>query len=316
MYVFSVGYQMKKTTLSLFLISIMGLMSACGQESPSSSEQRTSTPQSAPPTAEPISLQPMPEAESHAQFNKKTNARQVKNPTQLINPATHQVEQDLLKSSDVSFSVDDLLKTTQSIEAYVQEAGGYIEQKYINYTVQDRKTHTKSNGEVDVFEKITPQAQLIVRVPNHQTAMFLNRIVPLISQFYTQNYDAKQQDFIRLIEKQKNLVAKEDGTQTQQNIPPELNQLIEKEIKHRIEFSTITLNYHQNAVVRRSTDFDLAGVVKATDDPLSTRLAYSLGLGMKGIVNIFVFLMMFWPLYLLAGGGLWAYRTWKKRHKY
>lgn len=310
---------MKKNALSITLISMMGLLTACGSPSDSMAKE-TPKQSSEPPVAQPVSIQPLPEAESNEKFNSKV-ARGVKNPVQMLEPSVNQIEQKLLKSSDISFSVEDLIKTTQHIENYVQESGGYIEQKYINYTVQDRKTNTKSNGEVEVFEKITPQAQMIVRVPNPETTKFLNRIVPLMANFYTQNYEAKQQDFMRLMERQKTLADMQASQLSTDNkimppsIPPDLQQLIEKEIKQRLEFSTITLNFHQNAMVRQTKDFDLQGVIKSSLEPFSTRLAKSMGLGWKGVVSLFVYLMVLWPIYVLLAVGLWGRYLWKKRQK-
>lgn len=320
---------MKKTVLSLLIISMMGLMTACGKN------PETTTQSTAPsaPLAERVTLDPLPQVNTDLPNYNTTLAKEVQKPTQLLNEtnSTNPIEQELIKTSDISFKVDDIIKATHSIELYVQEAGGYVEQKYINYAIQDLQRNAKSNGEVEVFEKVLPQAQLVVRVPNTQTAIFLNRILPLMSQFYTQHYDAKQYNFQQLQEKQKALVpsvnvsetttttdstattTKITATNVPNIIPPDLKALIEKDLQHRLQYSTIVLNYQQSAVIRTSKDFELLDVIDAKEDPLSTRLGNAMGLGMAGIITIFVNLMILWPLYALFGLAWWGYRTWKRK---
>ncbi|EPF93102.1 hypothetical protein GCM10025882_05800 [Acinetobacter gyllenbergii] len=237
----------------------------------------------------------------------------VQNPEQLVSNQQSALEQNrqLVKSAQLQFEVKDVLKTTSALEQQLLQYNGYIEEKQINYQVSDRSERDRIDGSVDIYEKITPTVQLTVRIPNAQVTSFLNNLLPLMLNFNTQSYEAKRYELKLLEEKLNTANQSNSGSNAVNN---QLQQLTNLEVKDRLAYSTIRLEFFQQSQVRKSHDLNINRIATLDSDPLFSRIWEAIKVGLYGFRETIIWLVMLWPLYL-AIAILWGARRWYKAKK-
>jgi len=236
-----------------------------------------------------------------------------KNPEQLVSQQQNALEQNrqLVKSAQLQFEVKDVLKTTSALEQQLSQYNGYIEEKQINYQVSDRSERDRIDGSVDIYEKITPTVQLTVRIPNEQVTPFLNQLLPLMLNFNSQSYEAKRYE-LKLLEEKLNTANQSNSASNAVN--NQLQQLTNLEVKDRLAYSTIRIEFFQQAQVRKSRDLNINRIATLDSDPLLSRIWEAIKVGLYGLRETIIWLVMLWPLYL-ALAILWAIRRWYKARK-
>ncbi len=236
-----------------------------------------------------------------------------KNPEQLVSQQQNALEQNrqLVKSAQLQFEVKDVLKTTSALEQQLSQYKGYIEEKQINYQVSDRSERDRIDGSVDIYEKITPTVQLTVRIPNEQVTPFLNQLLPLMLNFNSQTYEAKRYE-LKLLEEKLNTANQSNSASNAVN--NQLQQLTNLEVKDRLAYSTIRIEFFQQAQVRKSRDLNINRIATLDSDPLLSRIWEAIKVGLYGLRETIIWLVMLWPLYL-AIAILWAIRRWYKARK-
>lgn len=236
-----------------------------------------------------------------------------KNPEQLVSQQQNALEQNhqLVKSAQLQFEVKDVLKTTSALEQQLSQYKGYIEEKQINYQVSDRSERDRIDGSVDIYEKITPTVQLTVRIPNEQVTPFLNQLLPLMLNFNSQSYEAKRYE-LKLLEEKLNTANQSNSASNVVN--NQLQQLTNLEVKDRLAYSTIRIEFFQQAQVRKSRDLNINRIATLDSDPLLSRIWEAIKVGLYGLRETIIWLVMLWPLYL-AIAILWMIRRWYKARK-
>lgn len=236
-----------------------------------------------------------------------------KNPEQLLSQQQNALEQNrqLVKSAQLQFEVKDVLKTTSALEQQLSQYQGYIEEKQINYQVSDRSERDRIDGSVDIYEKITPTVQLTVRVPNQQVTPFLNQLLPLMLNFNSQSYEAKRYE-LKLLEEKLNTANQSNSASNAVN--NQLQQLTSLEVKDRLAYSTIRLEFFQQAQVRKTRDLNINRIATLDSDPLLSRIWEAIKIGLYGLRETIIWLVMLWPLYL-AIAILWGIRRCYKAKK-
>lgn len=235
------------------------------------------------------------------------------NPEQLVSNQQSALEQNrqLVKSAQLQFEVKDVLKTTSALEQQLLQYNGYIEEKQINYQVSDRSERDRIDGSVDIYEKITPTVQLTVRIPNAQVTSFLNNLLPLMLNFNTQSYEAKRYELKLLEEKLNTANQSNSGSNAVNN---QLQQLTNLEVKDRLAYSTIRLEFFQQSQVRKTHDLNINRIATLDSDPLFSRIWEAIKVGLYGFRETIIWLVMLWPLYV-AIAILWGIRRWYKAKK-
>ena len=235
------------------------------------------------------------------------------NPEQLLSTQQSALEQNrqLVKSAQLQFEVKDVLKTTATLEQQLLQYNGYIEQKQIDYQISDSSRRDHVDGSVSIYEKITPTVQLTVRIPNAQVTTFLNNLLPLMLNFNSQSYEAKRYE-LKLLEDKLNTA--NQGSGASNSINNQLQQLTDLEVKDRLAYSTIRLEFFQQAQLRKSQDLNINRVATLDSDPLFSRLWESIKMGLYGFREIFIWLVMLWPLYLVIAAFWSIRRFYKNRH--
>ncbi len=252
--------------------------------------------------------------ESAALDSKAIRTNAAKNPEQLVSTQQSALEQSrqLVKSAQLQFEVQDVLKTTSTLEQQLLQYNGYIEEKQVNYQVSDSSQRNRIDGTVDIYEKITPTVQLTVRLPNDQVTTFLNTLLPLMLNFNSQSYEAKRYELKRLEEKL--------NTANQSNSPSnavnnQLQQLTDLEVKDRLAYSTIRLEFYQQPKVRKRHDLNIHRIATLDSDPLMTRIAESFKVGLAYFKETLLWLIQFWAFYLVIF-AIWMIRKVYKARKH
>ena len=252
--------------------------------------------------------------ESAALDSKAIHTNAAKNPEQLVSTQQSALEQSrqLVKSAQLQFEVQDVLKTTSTLEQQLLQYNGYIEEKQVNDQVSDSSQRNRIDGSVDIYEKITPTVQLTVRLPNDQVTTFLNNLLPLMLNFNSQSYEAKRYELKRLEEKL--------NTANQSNSPSnavnnQLQQLTDLEVKDRLAYSTIRLEFYQQPKVRKRHDLNIHRIATLDSDPLMTRIAESFKVGLAYFKETLLWLIQFWAFYLLIF-AIWMIRKVYKARKH
>jgi len=251
--------------------------------------------------------------ESVALDSEAVQENAAKNPEQLVSQQQNALEQNrqLVKSAQLQFEVKDVLKTTSALEQQLSQYQGYIEEKQINYQVSDRSERDRIDGSVDIYEKITPTVQLTVRIPNEQVTPFLNQLLPLMLNFNSQTYEAKRYE-LKLLEEKLNTANQSNSASNAVN--NQLQQLTNLEVKDRLAYSTIRIEFFQQSQVRKTHDLNINRIATLDSDPLLSRIWEAIKVGLYGLRETIIWLVMLWPLYL-AIAILWMIRRWYKVRK-
>ncbi len=220
------------------------------------------------------------------------------NPEQLVSDRQSMLEQSrqLVKSAQLNFEVGDIQKTTQAIEKQLLQINGYVESKSVDYQIEDYRARAKLDGTVDVFEKILPTAELTIRVPNQQVTAFLNGLLPLMKNFNQQYYEAKRYE-LKLL--QESISSAQQTAGTFATVNNQVQRLTQLEVQDRLQFSTITIRYYQTPQLRQRQDINLQRVANLHSDPFLARIWQSAKMGLIGIREVILWLVMIWPAYVM-----------------
>lgn len=251
-------------------------------------------------------------AESATPNNESIQANAAKNPEQLLSTQQSALEQNrqLIKSAELRFEVKDVLKTTSTLEQQLLQYNGYIENKQIDYQVSDRSQHDRIDGTVDIYEKITPTVQLTVRIPNAQVTSFLNNMLPLMLNFNKQSYEAKRYE-LKLLEEKLNTANQSNSASNTVN--NQLQQLTDMEVKDRLAYSTIRLEFFQQPKVRKSHDLNIHRIATLDSDPLLTRIAQAFKVGLSYFKESIIWLLQFWAFFLVIVAVWFIRKAYKSR---
>ncbi|MBC9228914.1 DUF4349 domain-containing protein [bacterium SPL81] len=251
-------------------------------------------------------------AESATPNNESIQANAAKNPEQLLSTQQSALEQNrqLIKSAELRFEVKDVLKTTSTLEQQLLQYNGYIENKQIDYQVSDRSQHDRIDGTVDIYEKITPTVQLTVRIPNAQVTSFLNNMLPLMLNFNKQSYEAKRYE-LKLLEEKLNTANQSNSASNTVN--NQLQQLTDMEVKDRLAYSTIRLEFFQQPKVRKSHDLNIHRIATLDSDPLLTRIAQAFKVGLSYFKETVIWLIQFWAFFIVIVAVWFIRKAYKSR---
>ncbi|MDR7015961.1 hypothetical protein [Acinetobacter sp. 3657] len=230
----------------------------------------------------------------------------VKNPEQLVGTQQSALEQNrqLVKSAQLQFEVKDVLQTTSALEQQLLQYNGYIENKQIDYQVSDRSQRDRIDGTIDIYEKIIPFVQLTVRIPNDQVTTFLNKLLPLMLNFNTQSYEAKRYE-LKLLEEKLNTANQSNSASNTVN--NQLQQLTDLEVKDRLAYSTIRLEFFQQPKVRKSHDLNIHRIATMDSEPLLTRIGEAFKVGLSYFKETILWLIQFWAFFLVII-AIWVIR--------
>lgn len=212
----------------------------------------------------------------------------------------------MVREANVHFESKDVVKTALEIEKLSLESGGFLEQKNIDFVVRESTSHPIADGKIRIFEKVEPQAEMIVRIPSEKAAHFVNQLLPLMHFLNRQQYSAKRYELKLLEEKIGQTQAIPNNVASAQM--SEISRLTRLEVQDRVRYSTIVIAFTQPTTVREHQDINLDAVAQLNGDSFWQRAWYGIQQGWQFVLSLVVMLITIWPLYLILLIGFSAYR--------
>lgn len=238
-------------------------------------------------------------ATESAENEPNTTPTTAQKPEVILNPEVNHAEatRRMVREANVIFTAKDVVKSTLEIEKIASEAGGFVEQKNIDFNVVDTQSQAISDGKIKIFEKIDPLAAMIIRVPSENAAVVVNKLLPLMYFLNQQQYSAKRYELKLLEEKIAQTQSVASETKNQQL--SEIARLTRMEVQDRVRYSTITIAVNQPSLVRERIDIDIDAVARLNSDSFWKRSWNGIQYGWQFVLDLLVILISIWPLYLI-----------------
>lgn len=294
---------MKKTTLMLTLSLV--LISGCSKKSEDMASE-------ASPSAQETATTQTERTTESAEVNAPSTAPVTEQkPDTILNPQVNPAEasRSMVREAHILFQAKDVVKTALEIEKLSLASGGFLEQKNIDFAVRESTSHPIADGKIKIFEKVEPQAEMIVRIPSEKAAQFVNQLLPLMHFLNRQQYTAKRYELKLLEEKIGQTQSVPDHAPSAQL--NEISRLTRLEVQDRVRYSTIVIGFNQPATVREHLDINLDAVAQLNGDSFWQRAWYGMQKGWQFVLSLVVILITIWPLYLILLIGLISYRLLK-----
>lgn len=259
-------------------------------------------------------------------------------PAQLTSIATSQVDPSrrFIRTARASFRVKEVYAAAMAIEDAVAGQGGFVLRNDIQAQTLRAVSHPVGDGKRLQLTEYTMRASLVVRVPSDRTQAFLREIAPQMAFLDQRSMEAVDAQF-QILRQQ---LAWQREQQTQQALGDAVSAgdrldrkaeviaaqgsaklqrdeaLIQRrEFEDRVAFSTIELSLYQSPRVERNESVDTDAMFDSHRPSFFVRLGEALRTGWYAVLDVFVALMHAWPLWLLAGLGLWGLLTWTRSRR-
>ncbi|MBS1196278.1 MAG: hypothetical protein H6R18_63 [Proteobacteria bacterium] len=250
---------------------------------------------------------------------------------QLVSGTTTYVdgERKFIRTANATFTVKDVYVSALAIEDAVGAHGGFVVSNNITSDTQRHQRLPKGDGNVLELFEFTVSGNLIVRVPSAKTQDFLRAVANQIEFLQQRNFEARDVQFdlfrqhlerIRHQETQAELgQAVRDGGKLEYKAEVIAQRsdtkaardealIARKQLEDQISFSTIRFTLYQPARIRQTESKDLDAVFASNRPDFGTRLGHSLKYGWDGLMNCFIGLMRWWPLWLIIIAGVLVLR--------
>lgn len=254
-------------------------------------------------------------------------------PAQVTSIAASQVDptRKFIRTARANFRVKDVYAATMAIEDAVTGQGGFVIRNDIQAQTLRAVSHPVGDGKRLQLTEYTVRGSLTVRVPSDRTQAFLREIAPQMAFLDQRTMEAADAQFQILrqqlawqreqqtqqalgnavqagdrLDRKAEVIAAQGGAKLQRD-----EALIQqKEFEDKVAFSTIDLSLYQSPKVERNESVDTDAMFDRHRPGFFLRLGEALRVGWYAVLDVFVTLMHVWPLWLLAGLGLWGLRKW------
>ena len=125
------------------------------------------------------------------------------------------------------------------------------------------------------------------------------------------NEEAKRYE-LKLLEEKLNTANQSNSASNAVN--NQLQQLTDLEVKDRLAYSTIRLEFFQQPKVRKSHDLNIHRIASLDSDPLLTRIAEAFKIGLSYFKETLIWLIQFWAFYIVII-AIWLIRKAYKTRK-
>lgn len=220
-----------------------------------------------------------------------------------------------VKTASVTFEVKDVYQSALQLEQLTADFAGVVEQKNIYKQVEDQYLRSKRDGTVIIYQRIRPQASMIVRIPGDQTQRFINTLPKYMQFLNEQRYEAKRFQ-LKLLEEKLTQQANNGGSsgKSADRLAAEIAELTRQEVQDRLNYSTIQLDFSQPATVRQKQDIQLQQVARH-DQPFLERLGQAIVDGANGLVSFVLFIVLLWPAWIILTVIIWLICWFRKRKR-
>ncbi|QIO06078.1 DUF4349 domain-containing protein [Acinetobacter shaoyimingii] len=292
---------MNKKILVLALASVM--IASCSKKT----DESAAVADSAENTAVAVEAEPNGVEAEAADHQPNTSPVTEQKPDVILSaPNPAEANRRMVREANVNFTAKDVVKTALEIEKITMQAGGFIEQKNIDFNVVDKNAQSIAEGKIKIFEKVDPLASMIIRIPSEKAASVVNQLLPLMYFLNQQQYSAKRYELRLLQDKiSQTQYVPSDTKNKQLN---EIDRLTQLEVNDRVRYSTISITISQPTLVRERIDVDIDAVARLNGDSFWKRAWNGIQYGWQFVLDLMVILITIWPLYLLVFIAIIIYR--------
>ncbi len=239
-------------------------------------------------------------------------------------------------TGDIKFKAKNVIKATYNIEDITHKEGGFVTSTTLASDINSVTTTPVSVDSSMVTTFYTVSNTLILRIPNYKLDTALKQIAKNID--YLDHRNLKKEDVaLRLLA---NKLAQKRADKTQQRLASAIDKkgqklddivsaeeiLSNKEeqsdnaklsnmsINDQIAYSTVSLIVYQPPTVKREMIFNHKSI-EPFEPSFGSKMVDAMQFGWQIIKEIFLVFLKFWTLILLAVGGFFLYRKYKKQTK-
>lgn len=235
-----------------------------------------------------------------------------------------------IRTAQVQFRTRDVYRTAMTLEDRVAALGGFVTDNDITGDVERTQTQPDGAGHLIDLETYTVRGTLTVRVPTDRLQGFLRALADQMDVLVNRRYEARDAQFELLRQQlaqqraqatQQALAANaqqagKQGERTQTLIEQANQQaardearLAQKEYEDRIAFATVQLSFYQAPQVRQRVRADVDSIARHAGPGFFVQAAHGVRAGWDSLLQVLVWVVRLWPLWLVAGAVL----LWRRR---
>ena len=232
-------------------------------------------------------------------------------------------EVKLVKTASLDFRVKDVESGVHKVSELARGYGGMIYDLDLQTRENDRNELPLSKDSLLVISAISPQAEIMARVPSENLEAFLYRVAELGYFTGASNLHVDDKSLLYLeqrlkagartqqLDKKKNQPGFSASIQTSDEVID--LQIANRRIDADVAYSAVRLHLSQNTLIRREmiANYEVADY----ELPFAQKLAQSLLKGWAGFGEFILLLLTLWP-FLLASGLIffgWRYVNTRKK---
>lgn len=243
-------------------------------------------------------------------------------------------DKKFIKTGEVKFKVNNVLKTTEYIEDLVVKYGGYVTYSNLKNNDQNYASRRVSRDSILVCKEIIVENDMVLKIPNEKLdslvrelnkfILFLDyRVIKLddatfqyaLAQKNTQTLQNYQQRQTKHIDtkpsKLKETTNAEETLLNSQLITNDLS--VQKQVlDDQLKYCTLTINIYQKAIITRETIANFK-YVSSYKPNIFKRALDSLIQGWWILEEIIVFLIQLWGIFLLIITIVVGYKLIKRK---
>lgn len=241
-----------------------------------------------------------------------------------------------IRTANLRFKAKDLIKGSYAIEDIVARQGGFITQTLLRSEVDYTNTVRVSRDSSLVSTYYTLSNTMEIRVPARQMDTTLKEIAVWIDYLEFRKINCQDISLSLLSNELARKRAAKQGARIGNAIDTrgnKLDQVIDAEqelankqeladnsllsnlqLKDQVEYATINLSIYQSQAVKHEMQSNETNIA-AYQPNFGTRLLDAFHAGAGAFVFVVLFFAHLWVLFVLGGGGWFAYLYYKKRRK-
>ena len=315
---------MKSLKLVIVVIMVM-LMWSCSQKSEQNHYEESVADMA-------VDMKMLNEQESFSENQNYSPETYISSSAALENP--NDTTRRMIRTANIKFKVNDVIKATYSIENIVVKHDGFVENTNLSSQINYTNRTTIKEDSIILTTYYTVNNTLILRVPNikldttlKEIAQFVEfmdyRIInakdvtlDLLSKKLEQSrlarYDSRMTNAIDKTGRRLNDVSDAEENLLSKQTQADEAKLANLQILDKIKFSTITLSLYQNQNIKYEV-IAKEKTIEQYSTPFGTRFIDALKFGWTIIVEFFLFLVNIWSIILIGIVLFWGMRCIKKR---
>ena len=235
-----------------------------------------------------------------------------------------------IRTVDLDFQVKDVQHAARRIEDLAARVGGFVTRSDVESEIRSVQRRPLGDGRLVELSVYVQRADLQVRVPSAQAQPFMRLLAAEMEFLDRRQYRAVDAQFELLREqlaRARNAIAQQDlaraaqaGGRTRDNVAAieastaaalarDEARLAQATFEDQVAFATLDLSMTQPERVRRSERPDVGAILEREGPGFFSRAGAALAAGWSGMLEVLLVLAALWPLWLVVGVALLAWRT-------